>query len=104
MVGAPYRKALSKAGRSLIRSKNRTWASSQAWMKNWPQKLASKTGPGAARANRPVRIVPCVSSRAYRPGRIVPGVSSRANRPVRIGSREKCPKAKVGLIRIPVSV
>jgi hypothetical protein len=30
MVGAPYRKALSKAGRSLIRSKNRTWASSQA--------------------------------------------------------------------------
>ena len=51
-----------------------------------------------------MRIGPCESARAYRPVRIVPGVSSRANRPVRIGSREKCPKAKVGLIRIPVSV
>jgi len=58
-------------------------------MKNWPEKLASKTGLKnwtgsgpceSARANRPVRIVPCVSSRAYRPVRIVPGESARAHR------------------------
>jgi hypothetical protein len=43
--------------------------------KNWPQKLAMGTGPGVL-----------------------------GTYPGRFGSREKCLKAKVGLIRIPVSV
>ena len=50
--------------------------------KNWPQKLAMGTGPGVLGTD--------------------PGVLGTY--PGRFGSREKCPKAKVGLIRIPVSV
>ncbi|RLT14801.1 MAG: hypothetical protein DWI26_06230 [Planctomycetota bacterium] len=44
MVGSPYRKALSKAGRKMSHSKNGTWASSQARFKKCRQKMPPKTG------------------------------------------------------------